>query len=694
MVTLYQLNRILFLLGFFLHSTIFSSQDNKDLLIKKHINELSGLWNFYSQFDFNSFLSDGEKAEDIFSFQNVARKGEKLKSLSLRAIETERNFYRKKTGLELNANYQENFAAAFVDPEDVVVFRRRAVLGLNWNILGNGFYQNRLKMKMLENDYKVIKAQSFKDNLTFFQQKNIENIIRNFNHMKLMVIEKRRELNEKQRETFEKLYALKQVSKEDQLKLMQHESDILGQQNLYGSYNKITNRFDSSNVRTATFPVLDLDFEKLMVLVQEQNPDSIAWYKSENLRIQHKYINDVHLNAYTRYNYYVTYTQGIPNRSFISAGLNLTMPIDFNAREKREMLAAKSELLSEQYAGNTQEVEFIMANHYYEYKYKLKQYGNLLAKRKYIEELLRTEEVKRQYSDLEFNPNTALLILDDYWANTIELLDLKQDMYKLLLDINMKLPNATIKDYTKSFVMQKDTSYSKALKAIYIWSKAFDENDILFLTEYCKLSEFTHILVSYKEDKDYLKKLKEFIAKNSRANIHLMVGQNKLLAGGLKDYISKIMDEFPMTGISGIHLDIEPHTFEDYKENKEKYLVQYTNALKEIRELCLTRGKELSVSIPLSYPESTLTDIYRDCDLVYLMAYENTKPDFIQNKISEELKAGRDKTVLALRTKDFETRDQMDDLFKKLNFKKCAYHDISTMIKMDKEIVEKIKSKQ
>jgi hypothetical protein len=66
------------------------------------------------------------------------------------------------------------------------------------------------------------------------------------------------------------------------------------------------------------------------------------------------------------------------------------------------------------------------------------------------------------------------------------------------------------------------------------------------------------------------------------------------------------------------------------------------------------------------------------------MAYENVKEDFIQRKIEEEVKLGESKLVLALRTKDFLNRDEMEKKFEVLKIKDKAYHDLETLYELDK----------
>ena len=307
-------------------------------------------------------------------------------------------------------------------------------------------------------------------------------------------------------------------------------------------------------------------------------------------------------------------------------------------------------------------------------------------------ELIRTESVKQEFYDLEFNPNTALLILDDYWSNALELLDLHQDMYKTLLSIKEKVPGSEISDFTFPVTVKdnlKDSTFiPPPTKAIYIWSKSLPSaSSFTMVTDYITLNNFNQIVVSYKYDKLYLQTLNAFINKNYTSKISLMIGNNKLINGGLPVYLDSMAKVVPLTFIKSIHLDVEPHTFDDFKTNQDVYFAKYIQILDEAAAFCKKQNLQLEVSIPLSYPDNVLDKIYSLCNKVYLMAYENIDPDFIVRKIEEELKHSKTKTVLALRTKDFENRAQMDSHFKKLGIKNIAYHDFEGLLELDKKAV-------
>lgn len=673
----------LFFCLFFRQTQALVAQDNRhDEIISSYIDELTGIWKEYNPYTFDKMLLDSSVKGTTNLFSVTEAFNFKRKELLIKKSQLQRKIYTKDVGLQLSGAYQENFSAPFVDPEDMVVFRRKVQLGFDWDILKNGFYSNRLKAKIISNDILMLERKSFLNNLTKFQLQNTQQITYFFNQKKMDVIKKREDMILKQRDVAEKLYALKHLTRDDYLKIIQHHTDINGQKGIYNAFNKASK--DITYPNDFDFPVLDIDIAALLKSAGEVVPDSSYLLQLENAKIQNKFINEISLRTSLKYNYYDVYTQSIPNRSFLSFNLNFAVPIYFNFKEKKEIIRTENEILKEANQGDNNEIQFILLNHFYEYRYKLKQYYNQYLKRNVFGELLRTERVKQELGDIEFNPNTALYILDDYWANTIELLDLRQELYKVLLAIKMKVPQANISEYTRAARMSDYVDEKvKPFRGVYIWSDAFKnyENDVI--TEYCKLNEFNQLFLSYNNDKTYQQRMKSFIDKNYTNDIHLTIGQNKFINGGLYPYLDTMRTRMPMRFIKGVHLDIEPHTQNDFKENKEKYFALYSNVLKEAKKFCTENKLQLSVAIPLFYPDNVLKEVYEICDFAVLMAYENVDVEFINRKVSEEIAYGMDKNVLAFRTKDFENREKMDAQFKLFKFNKIAYHDWDDLKKFD-----------
>ena len=668
--------------GLFFYSSSFFGQ-SKDELVSSYIKSLTDTWTELNTKTFSTFIIDSTlslKSEPFKIQENT--KIYNQNQLQLRLNRLQQKINNKDIGLHATVSYQENLKSPIVDPEEIVIFKRRAIAGLDWDLLNNGLYENKIKNKILKLNYAALEKKQLIDNLNAFQNKQTVQIISYFNSKKIEILNARKYLNNKQTPIIEKLWSIKHITKDNYLKLIQNTTDINAQYNLYQNYNQV-------NIEKGNFafelPILDLSIQKLLQKINYNSIDSSMIDADEVAKYQASYLKDVSLKAYTRYNYYDVYNAAQPNRSFISVGMNLSLPLAFNQKEKKEFYLTQYLLSNKNQTTDTLDIQLVVLNKYYEYQYKLKQFKNLYHKRLVFEELLRTERVKAQLSDFEFNPNTALFILDDYWSNAIELIDLKQDLYRILLDIKIKVPGANIVDYTSPLNLSNlnIASSNPPFKAVYVWSDAFKNNSQTVINEYCKVNEFNPLIISYNSTRIYIQQISEFIAKNYTTPIHIMIGSNKLLNTGFEAYLDTLRTNINLSQVKGIHLDIEPHTFSDFKENKEQYFKKYITVLKQAKQFADNNKLELSVSIPLSYPEDVLNEINLTCNYVYLMAYENVDVDFISRKTAEEKAILKNKCVLALRTKDFENRTSMDEAFKKIGFEKTAYHDLDDLIKFD-----------
>ena len=678
--------KVVFCFALFFAATFFAiSQENRNNdIISGYIKSLTLLWETNNTKLFDNYIVDSTlslKSDPFILSKNTNKQNQK--ELQLRYNTTQQQINKKDVGLKFTLNYQENFNSPVADPENIIVFKRRAVTGLEWDILKNGFYENKTKNKILKLEYEVLEKKQAVASVNAIQTKQTEQILRHFNKKKIEILDSRKKLNNEQTITVEKLWSIKHITKDDYLKAIQNTTDINAQYNLYKNYNDAQIK-DKSNFEF-DLPILEIELDSLFKSANLEIIDTTADSGAEIAKIKSSYINDVSLSTYARYSYYDVYNNTSPNRTFMSLGLNLSVPLAFNQKEKKEYYLIQNQLANQKETSAQEDLQINLLNYYYEYQYKLKQFKNLYHKRLVFLELLRTERAKHNLSDIEFNPNTALFILDDFWSNSIELLDLKQDMYKILLTLKTKLPSVNTSQYTKPLNLSNlnITSSNPPFKAVYIWSDAFKNNSETVINEYCKVNDFNPVLISYNNNKIYLQQVSDFISKNYASSIHLMLGSNKLLNTGLVGYLDSLKSNIKLSFIKGIHLDLEPHTLNGFKENKVAFFENYITIIKQAKKFTEDNKLELSVSIPLSYPENVLEELDKLCNNVYLMAYENVSADFIIKKSAEEKAILKSKCVLALRTKDFENRMEMDQLFKKLGFEKTAYHDLDDLIKFD-----------
>ena len=80
--------------------------------------------------------------------------------------------------------------------------------------------------------------------------------------------------------------------------------------------------------------------------------------------------------------------------------------------------------------------------------------------------------------------------------------------------------------------------------------------------------------------------------------------------------------------------------------------------------------------------------VYALVDKVYFMCYENVDTDFLVRKLQAYIDLYMDKTVIALRTEDFDNRLDMEnkaaELKERLEINEFAFHDMRRMINYDR----------
>ena len=595
-------------------------------------------------------------------------------------------------GLDANASYLENFNPAF-NADDNLLYNRRFQAGVDWNILSDGIISNRYKQQILKNENAINslkpKTKIAGDDYIAISHK----IIYAFNIHKLKLLEKRQQIIDDKIAIANELYLLKHLPRIELLNIMQQQVDIGSMNQIYKSYNdQLAMQIDPKTLPQNVLPLFDVDISKTFTYSENKVAnDSILKLQIQNLELANKPLSDIRLNTQLRYNYYDLVTNSVANRSFMSAGIGVSVPIPLGIKANKNVVSAQAKLLEyqQQEAASTNETDLL--NSFYEFRYKLKQYNNFFEKRKKYEELIRVERVKEKFGNFEFNPLAALNLLDEVLAVDIELLDLQQEMYLQLLDINAKVPGSQVASFIQPYKVDTlKIVHEKTDKALYIWSEAQTKYTAEYIEEYIRLNKISTAIISLRKDQaNKAEALNLFLKLKSKGvQSELLVGNNKLLSS--KDpsvYLDSITSGIDLKLISALHLDVEPHVLSDYDTNKEKYLNQYVELLKKAKVYCAQKGIKLTVSIPVFYPENILKDIYAQADLVYLMAYEHPDAEFIIRKIKEEFSLDASKTVIALRAKDFKNRTECEKLINELSLtlrtSKFALHDLETFVKLD-----------
>lgn len=218
----------------------------------------------------------------------------------------------------------------------------------------------------------------------------------------------------------------------------------------------------------------------------------------------------------------------------------------------------------------------------------------------------------------------------------------------------------------------------------YMWKSAFEStvNDTL-LSQLNKYGIDT-LLVSPGTNGI---KITDFLTKAQNQNIHVsrLLSENSYAkdANGVQKLIAKMQTlqyDFP-----GLHLNIEPHTFADYKANIPFYTARMDSIYDVAKQWCDPRNMKLTVSIPMHLPIQNATFLANNNITAYIMAYEN--PD--QQKLLTRTQLLRttlgNNYVWVIRVKDFATQQELLNAITYLHangVSRVALYDFSTISTM------------
>ena len=597
-------------------------------------------------------------------------------------------YLKKDFGLDLKSNYVNNQKSDLLNLDDNLPFLNRFQTTLEWDLFKSGFLANRNEAKKIEFqkniDNSINKFSNDKD--TYLESYN--RIINAFNNQKTFLLISRENLLLKLNSSLSRLYLSNTLQQSEWFEIQQRLAENKSLRQIYEPYNKITNSF-LENESNKQYPIFDINEVELMKFQDSFNKDSLEFYFKKINKLSDSWLNTINLSPFSRFNYYsLAAGSESSSRAFLSFGANLSIPLDFNRSKLKSIHELETKKAVQTYQNQHQFYYNELANDLYEYRYNLYQYTNFYYKRNIIADAITIEKIKRDLNPANYSPIKACKLVDDFYRLELEMLEINQNLYLKLLRIHQKNSKISMNELIKPFELLGNKSIdSLKSKSIYIWSKTLQKYSPDFLFQYIKMNDFDRVVVALQEDSTNAQsKFCAYLSKNNVA-IELMLGSNKaFFEKDFKIYLKNKLANIDLKTIQSIHLDIEPHTFKDWKENKDSYLKQYLTLIQSASVFTKGNNIKLSVSIPLYYPEEVTNQILNEVDLVYFMAYENINEEYISRKI-KPFESKSNKYVLAFRTEDFINRAEMDkyisDFTLKFKVSKIAIHDLGRLILLD-----------
>lgn len=655
------------------------------------INKLYALWEKgYAQSKEQMTWSDFKTAESawpvIVDQTSVDVQKHIYESYTLRA-----NIMRADKGLSVVSNNQYNFNTQY--DEDNLWYRARYINGVEWDILSGGLVENKRKAEIIENELQMKLLENKNANSGKISYENRNQIIYYFNKKKVEVLKARLDISNSKMDILTDLAESGEIRTTMLLEAHKQMIEINGQFNLYAAFNDgLKTMLDTNRITTKRLlPPFDVNIVSLRALSGMQfNPNKMMELQAKNDKLRYNWLNEVDLTSGVRYNYYDRVADGF-NRGYMSVNLTARIPLrifqmDYLALTRLQQEEVKLNMRQED------ELKWLeISNLVYELRYKQKQFSNLLEKQRLHHDLLKNFQGLKKIEDPSFQPIVGLNALDEFWSMEIEKIDLLQQMYLKLGEIQEKIPNESISQYIVPWngnmsIIEgtADSNYVAENRSMYLWSKAWMDKSSTEIITNVRVWNIQKLLISAGGSEAHWPQFKQLVnmAERNELKCELLIGNNRWLSSNITPKLDSVWNKIAELPIEGIHLDLEVHTFDGFADSPDAFFLLYMNRVREASTFCKIHNLRLEVSIPLTYPAEVLQELEMLCDEIVVMAYETKGPKQIQNRIAEELIIGKDKISVALRAKDYVSKASMENDFRELKdlikVKNTVLHDYQT----------------
>lgn len=581
-------------------------------------------------------------------------------------------------GLKWVSDATYNFSPGISETEDVF-FRSRVSTGLDWVILGEGSMQRKRDAN------RIFKQQILRDSVQFNLQNNslaLQNRQLFLQHIfdlhRLDILKKYRNILQEQAIYQGKMHKAELVGNADKIKA---DNELQAADGIIAVYEQHLSKNVPDHLvkQYWNIPYVDAVLPDLSVISVEnllKEEELLVQMQKDLVNNRQKPGDKPSLRAKFRYNYYDNADQ--VGRSFASVGASLSVPIRFG-KDNQSLAYEMATYDNDLYAQKLKLKDRLYSQHkdFYLLKNKLFKLQNEIS---YVDALLQNEIEVYHKQNKNFSPSKYIEYAGLLIQKKLEVLNVGEQLtqdyvaFKTLSGLN------NIDEISTS---QNSTTYN--VGATYMWKNAFESsiNDSL-ISRLNQVNVDTLLLSPGNNDA----KIIDFLYKAQDQNIHVsrLLSENSYAkdTNGVQKLLLKLqtLDQY---AFGGIHLNIEPHTFSDYKANIPWYTERMNSIYDTAKQWCDFKNIHLTVSIPMHLPIENAEFLAANNITPYIMAYENTNQQKLLQRTQVLRSTLQNNYVWVLRVSDFSCQQDLLDEVTYLQTNgvtRIALYDFSTVTNM------------
>lgn len=603
-----------------------------------------------------------------------------------RVLAAERDLLLRDLGLTLRGGYLEHFQPGLSEAEDVI-YRRRAQVELSWDVLQGGYLDRRLEARELAYDAEEARYEHRERGRDARFDAARDAVAAFFGRRKAFLLERQKVLRAAIAHGTSALYREGYVTQDRLLAALAGQTEVdvrLAAQQRLAARAGAEPPFIAS-----TLPVVALDPEALEeALRTDRTAERLVDLEMAKLRLARAPVRSFSLNPVLRYNIYHSpgWATG-PVRAYFSAGLSFSAPLSALRSDRTGLFQATERQLREEAEMQETRRQRDLRERADAYARQLEHYRRLYDFRTAAAARVQDAAARRDLGDPAYAPLDLLREIDGLYSLHLSLEEAHESLYLTLAEITRLLPEGTLRDVVAPLDLRTLHGALRPAYAVYIWSETFARHTNPYLVDVLRrLQVGGRIYLSTGGQAELTEKARLF-AEDVRAlggSVHLLVGNNELVHPENRSSLARHVADARAIGAQGLHLDVEPHTFDDWDVRRGEYLAHFRSLLDAARAATTDAGLALGVSIPVFYGADDVREIGRRVDEVVVMAYERTDPEAAARAMAEEQELGSEKLRVAVRPSDFEDlptlRAFLDALGARLPVRSFALHDLETLL--------------
>ncbi len=571
-------------------------------------------------------------------------------------------------GLSLRSQVSHNFSDLNLvqDEIDEQVYPTRFRIGIDVDLTKDGFFAHQNQAKRLSNQKEMewLEFDSKRNQERSFYRQNV--LIYFFNKEKIKILTERISMLTKQLDLLYTTYYLRDILYEEVLDV---KSKLEQAQVLYKNYQEYNAALESAldlhdlpaKIDVTKLPIVDIDVHRLLNdTLFDARTQRVLALEAANQELKDSWVNDISLRLQFNQNLALSFEER-NDRFFPSVGMVATVPVELLLDNKinQELNSAERNYAEKfkQYEQLNAATEII--NFSYEYHYKLKTYVEFLYKNLLYEEKLRIELLNRTRFTEYYQPFAMLRHYDNLNEIRVEMLDLKQQLYLILMRIYARTPLKSLRPYLYPVSLNQYFAKLAGSRTIFINKDDFNSYDRNFIDNYLRFNDFQYAILDEPVVYD-LNEPEPQVNLPKGSEVHFI--QSVLWRASMKypeKAASDLISKLKKNGLSGFVLYLHEAELEGLGEIRTAELTrQITDFMVEVDRL--EPSMPIFLSVPASFKLDHLNGLGIWVEKVIVRMQQEADLELLKNLPTELLPFERVPICISLDVNKFENRLKME----------------------------------